>query len=162
MSKHDEFLHDFTNRWDEAWNSHNIELVMSLFADEFVFDDRTFWPNAISSREELRSYLEKIYTVMHDVRFDEMGRFFDPSERKGMYLFIQSGSPPKGYPQENKFRTHGCDIFLKFSEGKLAHYLASYEITEMMRQMQMLPPRKGRIGGAYLLSLQKEHRRSPS
>jgi hypothetical protein len=31
--------------------------------------------------------------------------------------------------------------------------MAQYEITDMMRQFGMLPPRGQRIGGAYLLSL---------
>lgn len=156
MSGYDEFLNDFTDQWDHAWNSHDHNLIMSLFAEDFVFDDQTFWPNTISTREEMKSYLEKVFSVMHDVQFEELGRFFDPSACRGIFLFMQSGSPPPSAPQENKFRTHGCDIFLGFKDGKLSNYLASYEITEMMRQMKMLPPRNGKIGGAYLLSLQKD------
>ena len=155
MSEHVSFLNDFTDQWDRAWNSHDHDQIMSLFAEEFVFDDNTFWPNPITTRKEMKVYLERVFSVMHDVKFDEIGRFFDPQDRKGVFLFMQSGSPPEGFPQENKFRTHGCDIFLEFKDGKLSNYLACYEINEMMRQMNMLPPRNGKIGGAYLFALQK-------
>ena len=153
MSSHADFLNEFVDSWDAAWNSHDIEQILSLFADEFTWDDRTFWPDLITTRAELRRYMEKVFDVMHDVRFDEMGRFFDPQGCRGIYLFNQSGSPPRQFPQDRTFRTHGCDIFLEFRQGRLAHYLACYDITEMMRQMNMLPPRNGRIGGAYHLSL---------
>ena len=44
-------------------------------------------------------------------------------------------------------------IYAACADGLLAHYLGCYELTEMMRQMEMLPPRGTKVGGAYLLSL---------
>jgi hypothetical protein len=52
-----------------------------------------------------------------------------------------------------RFSTHDCDVFLEFTDGLLSRYLAQYEINDMMRQLGALPPRNGKIGGAYLLSL---------
>ena len=156
MPEHHEFLGDFTDRWEAAWNAHDPEEILGLFASRFTWEDPTFWPNTITTRDELRRYIDKVFDVMPDVHFDQLGRFFDPDQCRGIYLFQQTGSPPQQFPDLKPFRTHGCDIFLDFVDGGLSHYLACYDITEMMRQMGMLPPRAGKIGGAYHLSLLKQ------
>jgi steroid delta-isomerase-like uncharacterized protein len=151
------FLGDFATRWLAAWNSHDTEEVLALLAEDVRWEDLTFWPEVIEGREGVRTYVERIWQVMPDVAFTEMGRFFDPEDRRGIVLFRQAGSAPPRFAGNPGFDAHGCDIFLAFDdEGRLAHYLASYDITEMMRQMQLLPARDGRVGGAYLLSLLPE------
>jgi steroid delta-isomerase-like uncharacterized protein len=155
-TEHAAFLSDFADRWVAAWNSHDTGQVLDLLADDVTWDDRTFWTDVIHGREEVRSYVERIWQVMPDVRFDEIGRFFDPQGERAIVLFRQTGSAPARFAGNPGFDTHGCDIFLAFDDGRLSHYLASYDITEMMRQMRLLPPREGKVGGAYLLSLQGE------
>lgn len=152
MADHD-FLHDFAERWLAAWNSHDTERVLELLADDVTWDDRTFWPEVIEGREGVRAYAERIWQAMPDVAFDELGRFFDPDGGRAVVLFRQYGGPPPSVGGDGRFDAHGCDIFLRFENGLLRHYLASYDITDMMRQLQMLPARAGRVGGAYHLSL---------
>lgn len=147
------FLEDFCERWLRAWNSHSTDDVLNVLHPSITWDDRTFWPRVLHGHEEVRVYVDKIWQVMHDVQFDEIQRFFAPDALRGLVLFRQYGSGPKQFPAGSKFDTHGCDIFLEFKEGKLSHYLASYDIVEMMRQLGALPDRGDKIGGAYLLSL---------
>lgn len=149
------FLDGFATRWLEAWNSHDTDEVLALLSDDIVWDDRTFWPEVISGIAGVRAYVERIWQVMPDVRFDEIGRFFDPDDRRAIVLFRQQGSAPPSVVTGKRFDTHGCDIFLRFGGDHLAHYLSSYDITEMMRQLGMLPARQGRVGGAYHMSLLK-------
>lgn len=150
-----EFLDGFADRWLSAWNSHRTEQVLDLLADDVVWEDLTFWPEVIHGREGMRAYVDRIWQAMPDVRFDEAGRFFDPHDRRGIVLFRQSGSAPERFAGHPGFDIHGCDVFLAFEGERLARYLACYDITEMMRQMRLLPPREGKVGGAYLLSLQE-------
>jgi nuclear transport factor 2 (NTF2) superfamily protein len=148
------FLRDFADRWLAAWNSHDTEQVLALLDDDITWDDRTFWPEVIEGIDGVRRYTDRIWEVMPDVQFDEIGRFFDPDDTRGVVLFRQHGGPPAKVGGDARFDTHGCDIFLQFTEaGLLRRYLASYEITEMMRQLNLLPPRDGKVGGAYLRSL---------
>jgi steroid delta-isomerase-like uncharacterized protein len=148
------FLADFCDRWLIAWNSHVTNQLVDLLADDIVWEDLTFWPEIITGREGVRAYTEQIWRVMPDVHFEEIDRFFAPGRRKGIVLFKQTGSPPPAFAGHPKFASHGCDIFLDFdSDGRLAHYLASYDLTDMMRQMQLLPERRGQLGGSYLRSL---------
>lgn len=147
-----EFLEEFCSQWLLAWNSHSSESVLRLLDDEIEWDDRVFWPRIIYGKEELRKYLAKIWEIMHDVHFEETERFFSPDNHRGIVLFRQQGTGPYSW-KGGHYDTHGCDIFLSFRNGRLKHYLGSYEISEMMRQIGMLPPREGRIGGAYFMSL---------
>lgn len=147
------FLQTFSEEWLEAWNSHDTEQVMTLMHPDIVWDDRVFWTHVIHGREELHKYVEKIWEVMPDVRFEEVERFFSPDEERGIVLFLQRGSAPPKLDLDGRFETYGCDIFLGFRDGLLSEYLACYDIAEMMRQMGALPERGGKIGGAYFLSL---------
>lgn len=156
---HRAFLEDYCERWIAAWDSHDPDQLLATFTDDIVWDDKTFWPNVIHGKEELRRYIEKIYAVMPDVRFEEKGRFFDPDQAKAIVLWRMWGSAPPGFP-DKQFDFEGCDIFLGFKDGKLSHYQAAYDITDMMRQLGMLPERNGKIGGAYFMSLLKAGRQA--
>lgn len=147
------FLEGFAKQWLAAWNSHDTDILLALLHPDIVWEDRTFWTEALRGHGELRPYVDKIWTVMHDVRFEEIQAFFARDQLRGVVLFRQFGSAPRSQPEWKPFSTHGCDIFLEFKDGKLSHYMASYDIVDMMCQMGALPARGEKVGGAYLLSL---------
>jgi steroid delta-isomerase-like uncharacterized protein len=147
------FHADFAVRWLDAWNSHDTDTVLDLVDPEVVWDDRIFWTKVINGTDELRTYVERIWQVMPDVQFEEIQRFVAPDLSRGLVLFRQWGSGPPQLAPDASFETYGCDIFLQFRQGRLSHYLGCYELTDMMRQVDMLPPRGNKIGGAYLMSL---------
>lgn len=146
-------LRDFATRWLAAWNSHETEQVLALLHPQCRWEDTVFWPHPITDREEMTQYVDRIWRVMPDVRFDEVQLFTAPDDGRALVLFRQSGSGPPRLAPDARFETYGCDIFLGFTDGLLSHYLAQYELTDMMRQLGALPPRDGAVGGAYLLSL---------
>ncbi|GAA1000009.1 hypothetical protein GCM10009555_102070 [Acrocarpospora macrocephala] len=147
------FLRRFATDWLVAWNSHDTEQVLALLHLDIVWEDTVFWTDVIHGREALREYVERIWKAMPDVRFDEVQLFTAPEDGRAVVLFRQEGSGPPQLDPTRRFETYGCDIFLEFTDGLLSRYLAQYEITEMMRQLGALPPRDGKIGGAYLLAL---------
>ena len=146
-------LREFGTRWLEAWNSHDTEQVLALLHPDLVWEDTVFWPHVITDREEMTRYVDRIWQVMPDVEFEEVQLFTAPADGRALVLFRQRGSGPPQLAGEARFETYGCDIFLEFRDGRLVHYLAQYEITDMMRQLGALPPRNGKVGGAYLMSL---------
>lgn len=148
-----EFLRDFGNRWETAWNSHDTQQVMALIHPDIRWNDTIFWPEIIHGHTAMRAYVDKIWAVMPDVHFREVQLFSALDSGRALYLFEQTASAPPASGRDTKATTYGCDIFLGFRDGLLSDYMAQYEIAEMMRQFDMLPPRNGRIGGAYLLSL---------
>ena len=147
------FVRDFGKRWEAAWNSHDTEQVLALIHPDIRWNDTIFWPEIIHGHAGLRAYIDKIWAVMPDVHFREVQLFSALDSGRALYLFEQTATAPPATGSAKKATTYGCDIFLGFREGRLSDYMAQYEIAEMMRQFDMLPPRGGRIGGGYLLSL---------
>ena len=154
------FLADFADRWLAAWNSHDTDRVLDLLHDDIIWDDRVFWPEIIYGRDAMTAYVDKIWDAMPDVSFVEIERFFSPEHLRGVVLFRQTGHGPTGLNPDKTFDQHGCDIFLRFADGKLAHYLSEYDIVGMLEQLEALPARGNRLGGAYVMSLLgAQHRR---
>ncbi|RZT84985.1 steroid delta-isomerase-like uncharacterized protein [Pseudonocardia sediminis] len=149
------FLQDFADRWLAAWNSHDTEQVFALLADDITWDDRVFWPEVIHGRGDLRAYMDKIWQAMPDVEWTEIERFFSPDSTRGLVLFEQTGGAPAAFGTDRRFRSHGCDIFLAFRDGKLSHYLGAYDIVGMLEQLGAIPPRGSRTGSGYVMSLAK-------
>jgi len=148
-----QFLSDFADRWLAAWNSHDTGRVLELLHPEIVWDDRVFWPDVIHGLDAMTAYVEEIWRAMPDVCFTEIERFFSPNALRAVVLFRQTGHGSAKLNPHKTFDRHGCDIFLRFSDGKLAHYLSAYDIVGMLEQLEALPSRGARLGGAYLLSL---------
>ena len=150
-----EFARDFGHRWEAAWNSHDTDMVMALLHPQIRWNDTIFWPEIIHGHEKMRSYVDKIWEVMPDAHYREVQLFTAPESGRALYLFEQTASAPPSTGSQKVATTYGCDILLGFKDGLLCDYMAQYEITEMLRQFGMLPPREGRMGGAYLMSLTK-------
>ncbi|TCK21139.1 nuclear transport factor 2 family protein [Pseudonocardia endophytica] len=149
----EEFLHRFAVDWLRAWNSHDTEQVFALLDEDVVWDDRVFWPDVIHGKDELRSYMDKIWQAMPDVAWTEIERFVNPDRSRGLVLFEQTGGAPAAFGTDRRFRSHGCDIFLSFSGDRLAHYLGAYDIVGMLEQLGAIPPRGTRTGSGYVMSL---------
>jgi predicted ester cyclase len=147
------FVAAFADRWLAAWNSHDTNQVLDLLHEDVIWDDRTFWPDIIHGIDGVREYADRIWEAMPDVQFEEIERFMAPGRRRGVVLFRQYGSGPARLNASAGFDSHGCDIFLEFRDGKLAHYLASYDIVPMLLQMGALPDKGSQLGGAYLVRL---------
>ncbi|WP_019874103.1 nuclear transport factor 2 family protein [Sporichthya polymorpha] len=147
------FLNDYADRWMSAWNSHDTQRVLDITHPEIVWDDRTFWPDVVRGRDELRTYTDAIWEAMPDVRFAERQRFFSADGRQGVVFYRQTGSAPPKLGGSGRYESGGCDIFLRFQDGLLAEYRAAYDIVRMLEQMGSIPPRGTKRGGAYVLSL---------
>ena len=147
------FIREFGERWSAAWNSHDADQVLDLLHHNIEWDDTVFWPEVITGIGGMRPYVDMVFKVMPDVRFEEIQLFSAEADGRALWLFRQSGSAPGRFGEGKSFSSTGCDIFLGFTDGKLSRYLAQYEIVDMMRQYGALPAREGRVGGSYLLSL---------
>jgi len=148
------FVHEFGAQWQGAWNSGDTDQVLALLHPDVLWDEQIFWPTALTGRDAVRAYVDAIWKAMPDYQVEEIQTFVAPEDGRGLFLFRQRGTAPEQLGGKARtFEAHGCDIFLGFTDGLLSHYTAAYEIAGMLRQLGALPPRDGRNGGAYLLSL---------
>lgn len=147
------WLDAFCDEWFSALNARSTEKMLSLTSPDIFWDDTVFWPAPVCGHDELRNYLDKVWKTMPNYECYEVERFFNADSERAVVLWGQRGNGPARIAPDKKFDFQGCDVFLKFKDGKLAHYQAAYEIVDMCRQLGMLPERGGRLGAAYLMSL---------
>ncbi|TCK27580.1 nuclear transport factor 2 family protein [Pseudonocardia endophytica] len=143
----------FCNAWGDALTSRSTDAVLELTSPDITWDDTVFWPSVVHGHDELRRYMDTVWKTMPDYEYYEVGRFFGPSGDRAVVLWGQRGSGTAAATAGATFDFQGCDVFLRFEEGKLAHYQAAYEITDMARQLGLLPPRGDQLGVQYLRSL---------
>jgi steroid delta-isomerase-like uncharacterized protein len=147
------FVRDFADRWLAAWNSHDTDTVLALLHPDIAWDERVFWPHPLQGREAVRAYVDAIWRAMPGYEVSEIQLFTATGDGRALVLFRQRGAAPPALGADRRFEVQGCDIFLGYRDGLLAHYTAAFEIADMLRQLGALPPRGDLKGGAYLLSL---------
>ena len=55
-------------RYNEAWNAHDVEAIMSMHAPDMVFHNHTAGESATG--DEVRAHLESIFETWPDIRFE--------------------------------------------------------------------------------------------
>jgi ketosteroid isomerase-like protein len=127
------FFDAFADRWLAAWNSHDTDEVLDLLHDDVVWED-PYWSEVIRGVEGVGEYTNRIWQALPDVQFDVIERFLAPAGGRGGILLRQYWSGSAELTTTADFDSHVCDIFVEFRKGKLAHYVASYDIVSMLLQ----------------------------
>jgi steroid delta-isomerase-like uncharacterized protein len=70
MSQRDEIeaLTEKIERYNEAWNSHDVDAIVSMHAPDMVFANHTAGESA--SGEEVRAHIASIFETWPDLRFE--------------------------------------------------------------------------------------------
>lgn len=66
---------DIMDRYQEAWNRHDVESILALHTDDTVFQNHTSGGLAVG-KEELRNMLQSIFATLPDLRFDTRRAYF--------------------------------------------------------------------------------------
>ncbi|HEY7652940.1 MAG TPA: nuclear transport factor 2 family protein [Methylomirabilota bacterium] len=102
--------------FDEGWNRHDVDLLMTFMADDCVFES-TAGPEACGARhagrERVRQAFARVFEVFPDARFAEACHFVAGDRGVSEWLF--TGTPADG----RKVEVNGCDLFT-FAGGKIA------------------------------------------
>jgi len=109
-----------------------------------------FWPKVVARPRGLRRYIEKDLPdhARRDLR--ERCRFFHPDECQANVLWRMRGSGPPPSRRRQAIRVRRLRHLPRFHDGRLSHYQAAYDITDMMRQLEMLPSRGSDRRGLFL------------
>ena len=78
-----EWLDDFIQRWEAAWNSHDPERLLELMTEDVVYDDSA-WPRTMRGHADVREFLEFTWRAFPDLRFEMSdGPYIDPGTAEG-------------------------------------------------------------------------------
>lgn len=102
--------------FDEGWNQHDIDRLMTFMADNCVFES-TAGPEACGKRHTGRARVREafagVFAAFPDARFDE-ARHFVAGDR-GVSEWVFRGTRADG----TRLEVNGCDLFT-FVGGKIA------------------------------------------
>jgi ketosteroid isomerase-like protein len=101
----------------EAFNAHDLDRIMSYFADDCVLE-MPRGPNPWGSRSEgkaqVRAALATRFEGLPDVHYDGAQHFADPAANAGMSKWTITGTTREG----RKIEANGCD-FYTFRNGRV-------------------------------------------
>lgn len=104
------------NRWNEAWNDHDIEKVAELFHEDIVFEN---WTGAtVRGAEALKNAWEPWFAKHGGFRFDTEDLFVDEEAQKVLFQWsLDWPSIEKGHRGRPE-RRRGVDV-MHFRDGRI-------------------------------------------
>jgi len=107
---------DLARFFDQGWNGHDVDVLMSLMSDDCVFESAS-GPDACGTRyvgrDSVRGAFARIFETFPDVRFDNVRHLVGDERAVSEWTFRGTGRD--GRPVE----VNGCDTFT-FEGGKIA------------------------------------------
>lgn len=123
-----------------AINAHDIESVLSFFADAFLWEEVIADPIVARNKEELRTRLQDLFTSCPDIGV-ELTSYFNAGDRECLE-WISSGTLKRdmpGFPATGKSFSYRHAIVVETREGKICRFSIYADMLTFMRQLGLLP-----------------------
>ena len=119
-------IKEVLEKWNTAWDEHDLNGVMALFHDDVMFENWT------GGKAQGKSALQKAWTSWFEnhggFRFTPEDTFIDEAEQKVLYRWtLDWPSPEKGYEGKPEKR-RGVDV-IHFQGGKIIQKLTYSKTT---------------------------------
>jgi steroid delta-isomerase-like uncharacterized protein len=138
------WLDDFLARWEEAWDSHDVDRVLAHMTDDIVYEDSA-WPRQMRGHADVREFLEYVWTGMPDAHFEAIdGPYLHTDEPKVSFYWRGTGTntgrtdPPGLAPTGKSIEFYGAD-FHEYRDGKVARLRIVFDMADLMRKYGVLP-----------------------
>jgi len=143
-------LERFFDGWDEAWNSHRLDLLETLVTEDIRCEDPALFGQRVESREEFRAFLQTLFTAFPDVRFEATAGIYLALEGTGIALpwrmhgtftgeMTAWSKDPLAHshvtqPTGKAFDVQGVDLY-QFRHGLLCDYKIVYDLLDFSAQV---------------------------
>ena len=119
--------------WIRRMSSHDIDALLSLFADEVVYEDVA--AGVVNhGKNELRAFFEGNLASVPDVTFELTSKV--ATESRGAAEWVMRGTH-RGTELSSTNRSveaHGASIF-EFADGKIRRCTDYYDLASLLRQL---------------------------
>ena len=112
----------------EAFNAHDLDRIMTFFADDCVLEmprGNKPWGSRFEGKARVREGLATRFEGLPDVHYGNDEHFVDASANAGISKWILTGTTRDG----KRMEVHGCD-FYTFRDGKVTRKDAYWKIVE--------------------------------
>jgi len=128
-----------------AWNSRDAEQLLSLMAYDVMYDDAG-WPAYMHGHTDVRAFLESTWRAVPDLSFAHDDTVLvAPSGTNTARYWTGAGThtgvwSARSDPNGRQFQFRGAS-FLEIHDGELRRIRVVYDVTDMRRQLGVLPAR---------------------
>ena len=121
--------------WNEAWNAHEVERILSYFTDDIVFEDLG-GARVMRGKAEMRTWISETLSAFPDFRTDLKSLFV--SGKWAGSEWVASGTS-KGQlhhlkPSGKRYSVRGASI-MELRGGKIKRNTDYYDSATMIRQL---------------------------
>jgi steroid delta-isomerase-like uncharacterized protein len=150
----EEFVREFAERWQEAWEKRDAEALAALCTEDVEFTDPAI--GTVHGRAAVAEWLRICERAFPDYRFEEPEPPYVSTDRpKAIVPWRMLGTntgpldPPGFAPTGRSIEIEGVDHWW-FRDGLLARYRADYDSLGLMRQLGLMPPAGSRAEHAMV------------
>ena len=140
MISHDAGV-ELGHRWNEAWNAHDLDTIMSMHAPDMVFENHTAGESATG--EEARAHIGAIFETWPDIAFETRRAYI----RDGLVVqewtatATHKNTMTRGEltaePTGNTVSWNGLDV-IPFEDGKVKRKDVYSDSVSILRQVGLL------------------------
>jgi steroid delta-isomerase-like uncharacterized protein len=126
-----------------AWDNHNADQFLALFADKFVWNDTTV-AEPIRTRDQAREYFQGWMTAFPDMHINRTNRVVSDDQVAGELEFTGTNKGPMTMggneiaPTGKKVNAHGT-YFSRIKDGKIVEFSTHPDVAEMLMQLGLMP-----------------------
>jgi steroid delta-isomerase-like uncharacterized protein len=122
-------------RWAAAWNSHDVEKIVALFAADGIYQDVPFGTTSRGSAA-LRNYAKSYFDAVPDMKTVVTGSAL--AGGRGYIEWTFSGTDVGIYKTNKPFSISGVSI-IATRAGKITSDRDHYDLAGLMKQVGVLP-----------------------
>jgi len=126
-----------------AWAKHDVEGVVAMLADKFVWTDVGL-PEPMRSLDEVRAYVGGWIEAFPDLGLEQTNRVVDDDAVAGELVFTGTNNGPLGVagtrlPPTGRSVVGRGAYFARFEGDKVVEFHAYPDLAGMMMQLGMMP-----------------------
>jgi steroid delta-isomerase-like uncharacterized protein len=152
-----EWIREFTQRWLEAWNSHEPDRLLALMTEDIEYRDDS-WPTTMHGHADVREFLEAIWRATPDMTFELLaGPYVIPGEPRAAFHWRGGGThtgplePPGFAPTGRAWELDGVD-FHEYRDRRVHRLRIAFDMMSASRQLGLVPATGSRAERALALT----------
>jgi steroid delta-isomerase-like uncharacterized protein len=140
----EQFAREFAERYVDAWNSHEAELLEPLVTPDVVWLDPAL-PEPARGVHEVKDFMRRSCAAFPDLEFASGPMWLEPHGDSVTWSWRMQGThrgaidPPGFAPTGRRIDIDGIDVW-DFAGGRLERYRAYYDMATLARQIGAMPP----------------------
>jgi steroid delta-isomerase-like uncharacterized protein len=128
------------NDYLAAWNAHDVERLLSLCTDDFVFDEVSMGM-VIRGKKEAKDFINSTFVDFPDLKIELKSNFNTGDRGAGEWVmsatFAHSSFP--GMPATGKrFSVRGASVF-EVRKGKVSRETMYWNLATFLQQVGLMP-----------------------